>query len=758
MNLALTFNAAGYAQPELDLWRTYDAGGAQVEYFQDIYPREDGGYYLCGTTSSRGWIVRLDDEGEVVWSRTYNFTIFNSVIEADNGDLVLAGVENNSIAAARIDSENGDVIWEHQYGDGRGHALIELKEGDFILTGYFIVDQSWKFGAVIRLRDNGEQVWLGSFGDVRWNELYSLRETENGIVAVGRQKDGNENFTHGWAIKVGFNGDQIWSRVYVNRWRPNSELHKEFDAIVSCPEGFAVAGYHDLMEQGNTAKFCLTILDADGSLVSEHVYPLQEGTRYRPTGISKLNDGGYCIVGAMFWWDRIDNYHSLAAIRVRRDYQLEWVKDFHEELNGIALTPYWTALNSIITIDGNVLIASGGVNTDDEQRGLDGLLVRLEPDYLGPTIFYKDPEDSLQNVLRGDRIDFVVRARTREGLECRYQWSYGDSVLGRDTLQTVAFDTLQGDYPITCRVTAQDWAVETGWMISVRDLFIASSSPDTLALSLRRGTSQTFSLDTVRAVEGDPVEYQWTLTNLDNFEREDAGSETSATVEFLRSGNYQMEGLAYRGESSDNVIWTVAVRGAVLDFWPRRLRLSVPPDSLVNFGVLPFNPESDSLSYAWYLDGELIGQDSAVGWYFAPLDSQAGRSTYAVNAIVMDGAEGDTVTWEVTVQDPAQVGKWSSGQVNKWGILSVSPNPFNNYTTIRFSVPSGMISAQSAKSAVRLTLHDLTGREIQRLVNDWFVPGGHSLSLNGSNLPPGLYFLRLRIAERQSTQKLVLIK
>ena len=93
-----------------------------------------------------------------------------------------------------------------------------------------------------------------------------------------------------------------------------------------------------------------------------------------------------------------------------------------------------------------------------------------------------------------------------------------------------------------------------------------------------------------------------------------------------------------------------------------------------------------------------------------------------------------------------------------FGIESVSPNPFNNSTTVCFTVPFGSESAQSAKSAVRLTLHDLTGREVQRLVDDRLAPGGYSLSLNGSNFSPGLYFLRLRIAEQQSTQKLVLLK
>jgi len=506
----------------------------------------------------------------------------------------------------------------------------------------------------------------------------------------------------------------------------------------------------------DTSGAALLRIDAQGEeLWQRHLYS-EYGYRGTASAVARLRDRGFVVAG-FFTSPELGAGYRPSLCRITESGIFRWGSSYAIDLED----PFelgTNEFNSIVINQNNEIVATGTALVDHgDTADYDGLLMILEPDQLGPIIIHSNPLDTAFTVLRNERIEFKVIARSPYFEHLHYYWTCNDSVEGieihNDTLASIFFERT-GEFSIRCVVSDEDAEKIIRWHISIRDLYVASSSPDTFSLALRRGTTQTFSLDTVRAVEGDVVQYQWTLTNLDNFEREDAGADTGVTMDFLRSGNFQMEGMVYRGESSDNVIWTIAVRSAILDFWPREFNLSVPPDSLVNFGVLPFNPESDSLSYAWFLDGELIGQDSAVGWWFAPKDSgQIGNLSYQVGAIVLDGSEGDTVEWTVSVREPDAVGKWASGQVDKWGLLSVSPNPFNSTTTIRFTVPSA-----SPSTSASLTIHDLTGREVQRLVDDRLASGDHSLSLNGSNLPPGLYFLRLEAAGRISTQKLVLMK
>jgi len=279
-----------------------------------------------------------------------------------------------------------------------------------------------------------------------------------------------------------------------------------------------------------------------------------------------------------------------------------------------------------------------------------------------------------------------------------------------------------------------------------------SYSPDTLNLDIHRATLQTFSIDSVVVSEGDSVEFQWTLTDVNTLESTNEGAESRSTVEFIHTGNFRLEGLAYCGDSRDNVIWDVTVRSVILDFWPRELHLTVPPDSSGEFGVIPFNPESDSLSYRWEVDGDSVGSDSTVTLRFAWDDRRIGNPPHLVRAIVMDGAEGDTVRWEVTVREPDDVGKWTSGQVDKWGMLSVSPNPFNSMTTIRYSTSGDAYPT-------RLTVHDLTGREVARLVDSRAQQAGpYAVSWDASELPAGVYLIHLEAGEFHDIQKLVLLQ
>jgi len=743
------------AQPEIDLFRFYDAGGDERESFYDIYPRTGGGYYVCGSSEQRAWAARLDEEDNIVWGQLYQASLFRSLIETDDGDIVVCGA-NGAILAARLNPANGEVRWQRNYVAGSGYAVIELKEGDFIVCGDGL-PQGRALGTLIRIEGNGEAVWQRTFGDFGQNRLRSMRETNDGVVAAGFKKNDGEPRL-GWLLKLAFDGELQWERQYQFRMEPAGNVyHQTFVSMVRYNGGFAIAGQHYTGEAvGEGAdKVGLTLVTENGQIQNQILYPLDQNSSYNTTCIAKLSNGDFAITGYEYYdgqWT-----HRPIALRTSENGNLRWCKDFNAELEGRDLSSSYNVLNSVIVTEDDVIVACGGLINRGPEAGIDALVVRLESDLLGPQIFVKRPEDSLQTVLCGDSLRFIVRARSREGEEANYLWRCFGNEVGNDTTILVTFPDSLGEFPVSCRFSLDDWANEVGWQVTTKHLLISSYSPDTLSLFLRRGTTQTFTLDTVRAVEGDPVEYQWTLTNLDNFEREETGTEASATVEFLRSGNYQMEGQAYRGESSDNVIWTVAVRSAILDFWPRELSLYVQPDSSGEFGVIPFNPDSDSLSYRWEIDGDSVGGDSTVTLSFAWNDRRIGNPPHLVSAIVMDGAEGDTVRWEVMVREPDEVGKWSSGQEDKWGLLSVSPNPFNSMTTIRYST-------SGEAYPTRLTVHDLTGREVVRLVDERAQQsppsrgGLYAVTFNGKDLPAGIYLLKLEAAGRASARKIVLMK
>ncbi|MFA5831872.1 MAG: S41 family peptidase [Bacteroidota bacterium] len=78
------------------------------------------------------------------------------------------------------------------------------------------------------------------------------------------------------------------------------------------------------------------------------------------------------------------------------------------------------------------------------------------------------------------------------------------------------------------------------------------------------------------------------------------------------------------------------------------------------------------------------------------------------------------------------------------------PNPFNPSTTIRYALPS------SAK--VKLTIHDVLGREVTTLVNEEQSAGWKEVQWNASNFASGMYLVRMQTGSFVETKKILLMK
>jgi photosystem II stability/assembly factor-like uncharacterized protein len=83
------------------------------------------------------------------------------------------------------------------------------------------------------------------------------------------------------------------------------------------------------------------------------------------------------------------------------------------------------------------------------------------------------------------------------------------------------------------------------------------------------------------------------------------------------------------------------------------------------------------------------------------------------------------------------------------------PNPFNPTTKIKFDIKKEF---RSQESEVKLIIYDITGREIQTLVNEKLNPGTYEVTFDGTNYASGIYFYQLRSGEFVTTKKLILLK
>ena len=89
------------------------------------------------------------------------------------------------------------------------------------------------------------------------------------------------------------------------------------------------------------------------------------------------------------------------------------------------------------------------------------------------------------------------------------------------------------------------------------------------------------------------------------------------------------------------------------------------------------------------------------------------------------------------------------------GLLPNVPNPFNPSTRIRFEL--------AARTHVRVTIYDVTGRSILTLVDDSLEAGPHTRIWRGRDsanrqVPSGPYFVRLVTEKRVDVRKVLLLK
>ncbi len=86
----------------------------------------------------------------------------------------------------------------------------------------------------------------------------------------------------------------------------------------------------------------------------------------------------------------------------------------------------------------------------------------------------------------------------------------------------------------------------------------------------------------------------------------------------------------------------------------------------------------------------------------------------------------------------------------RFSLGSTYPNPGGPVTHLRFAVP------RAARVALRL--YDVTGRQVRTLLEGEMPPGFHTIRLDGTELPAGVYYCLMTAPGFRETRSLVLVK
>jgi len=92
----------------------------------------------------------------------------------------------------------------------------------------------------------------------------------------------------------------------------------------------------------------------------------------------------------------------------------------------------------------------------------------------------------------------------------------------------------------------------------------------------------------------------------------------------------------------------------------------------------------------------------------------------------------------------------TANSLSAYSLHQAYPNPFNAQTIIEFSIPES--------STITLTLYDITGKQIQKLVDTYLAPGNYSYKFHAGDLTSGIYVYQLKAKTFSTSKKLILLK
>lgn len=288
-------------------------------------------------------IIRTNDGGFAILGFT------NSI----DGDLISKDLEVNDYWLVKLDDQ-GEIQWQRTYGgskDDQGQQVIQTTDGGYAITGYAMSDdgdgsnnEGFHDNWILRLDSQGIILWEKSFGFSGHDHSYDLVETADGgfffsgfLDVTSSNGEGGTSkqsslSAHGvgefWGTKVDANGNLQWRKFF-----GGTNNDRSFGVVNALDGGYVLAGASesddfDISDPKGSYDYWVVKVDKNGNLLWERSFG---GTGIdQAQDILALNDGSYIIIGNAFSADtQVTNnkgQSDIWLIKIDDDGELLWEK------------------------------------------------------------------------------------------------------------------------------------------------------------------------------------------------------------------------------------------------------------------------------------------------------------------------------------------------------------------------------------------------------------------------------------------------
>ncbi len=364
------------AGPEVVFERTF--GGDAMDRGVGVIETSDGGFAVTGVTASTGaggddaLLLRLDPDGEEMWSRTYGGPSDDAgwaVLETPDGGFVVAGFTRSygaggqDVLMVRTDADGGE-LWTRTYGGERdeyGWSITPVAGGGYVIAGETAsVGAGGKDAYLVRVDEDGQELWSQTYGGDRDDRSFAVRQaTDGGFVLAGITLSAGAGGRDAHVVKTNAAGAVEWETTFGDT---RDDVAHSID--LAADGGYIVYGYTDGFD---AAGYDARVVELDAGGDERSVLTLGGPGEDRIISGAATAGGGSVLVG----YTTSEGAGSRDAyLVVVDDSEVQWSRTFGGRSEDIGY-------GVVTTSDGGFVmtghVSAGGASSRDV------LVVRIAP-------------------------------------------------------------------------------------------------------------------------------------------------------------------------------------------------------------------------------------------------------------------------------------------------------------------------------------------------------------------------------------------
>jgi len=330
---------------EIDFIRTY--GGSNEDDAVSVASSIDGGYVILGSTQSNDgdivdktstdsdyWVLKVDPQGEIQWSRTYGGSgdeRASSISRTSDGGYIISGHSRSSDGDVsgnegfhdywilKIDAF-GNILWDRNFGfagSDQAFEVFETNDGGYFATGFLDITASNGQGNdgrngvrhgvgefwAIKMDVNGNRIWRRFFGGTNNDRSYdALQTSDGGFLLAGASESDDFDITDGkgsydfWVVRIDQDGDLVWTKSF-----GGSEIEIGYDAAHTSDGNYVMVGDtrssdQDITNPLGNADSWVVKFDDTGAMIWQKTFG---GSSFESArSITPLANGNYIVSGS----------------------------------------------------------------------------------------------------------------------------------------------------------------------------------------------------------------------------------------------------------------------------------------------------------------------------------------------------------------------------------------------------------------------------------------------------------------------------